>query len=85
MSQIADISSKDIPEFFINLIVSGWLLLFGVRSLIVTPLVWNQTLTAEQLAALDPILLKIYLILFSLTLLVAALRLVRHAERKPQA
>ncbi len=85
MSQTADHSKNDVQEFFVNLLISGWLLLFGVRSLIVTPLVWNGTITPEQLASLDPILLKIYLILFSLTLLVAALRIVRHVERKPKS
>jgi len=87
MTQTDDNSPKaanDVPEIAINLLISGWLLLFGVRSLVITPLVWSNLITPDQIASLDPILLKIYLILFSLTLLVAALRAVRQAQRKPQ-
>lgn len=61
-------------------LISGWLLLFGVRSLIVTPLMWDGMMSLDQIAALDSILLRIYLVLFALTCLVAALRFVRRAE-----
>lgn len=88
MIQTADNSptiSRDVPEAVSNSLISGWLLLFGIRSLVITPLAWSNIITPDQIASLDPILLKIYLILFSLTLLVVALRAVRHAERKPQS
>lgn len=87
MTQTADNSNKasnDVPEIAANSLISGWLLLFGVRYLVITPLMWSNVITPDQIASLDPTLLKIYLILFSLTLLVVALRAVRQAERKPQ-
>ena len=87
MTQTADNSPKssdDVPEMVINCLISGWLLLFGARSLVITPLVWSNIITPDQIATLDPILLKIYLILFSLTLLVVALRFVRQAQNKPK-
>jgi hypothetical protein len=73
------------PDKLSLALISGWLILFGVRSLIVTPLMWNATLSMEQVVNLDSVLLRVYLILFALTCLVAALRVVRSAEQRSKS
>jgi hypothetical protein len=58
-----------------------WLLLFGVRWLILTPLEWTNVLTPEQMSFLDDVLLlRVYLILFVVTCAVIGLRAARSAQ-----
>lgn len=70
-----------LPEWANQGMILLWLLLFGVRWLIITPMEWTNVLTPDQMSFIDDVLLlRVYLILFVVTCVVIGLRAARSAQ-----
>lgn len=69
------------PPVVRELLILGWLLLFGGRWLLFPVLQLLGVLAPDQVAVLDEtILLRCYLVLLAFTILIAVLRVVRAAQ-----
>lgn len=80
-ADIAEEKPGVLPPWASHLMILLWLLLFGVRWLIITPLEWMGVLTPDTMYTLDDvILLRVYLILFVITCAVLGLRAARNAQ-----
>jgi hypothetical protein len=74
-----------LPPWANRLMILLWLLLFGVRWLVLTPLEWTGALSADTMSFLDDVLLlRVYLLLFVVTCVVLGLRAARSASSSPQ-
>lgn len=72
-----------LPSWASHLMILLWLLLFGVRWLVITPLEWTSVQSPETMAFLDDVdavLLRVYLILFVITCAVLGLRAARSLQ-----
>jgi hypothetical protein len=79
-------SSDVLPAWANQILGLLWVLLFGGRWIVVPMLWWNGFMTPEQIAVLDEnVLLRVYLVLFTVTILVVALRLVRRERVAPSS
>lgn len=69
------------PDLSSRVLALLWMLLFGVRWLVITPLEWTGTLTPQQMGLIDDVLLlPLYLMLFVLTCVVLGLRAARRLQ-----
>jgi hypothetical protein len=81
--QNRDQQADVMPSTAVAAVGIGWLLLFGIRSVVAPLLLFLDPTASARIADLDRgTLLRIYLILLSFMVLIAALRLARNAEAR---
>jgi hypothetical protein len=67
-----------LPPWANRLMILLWLLLFGGRWLILTPMEWTGAISPDTMSFLDDVLLlRVYLLLFVVTCVVIGLRFAR--------
>src|SRR5687768_7392110 len=73
-----------LPPWGNQVMILLWLLLFGVRWLVIMPMEWTGVLDPKQMQFLDDVLLlPIYLVLLVVTCVVIGLRAARSAQTAP--